>query len=73
MKDITIAAVSLISRPAEPEINFERHLSWIKKAKDQGAELCCFPEMSLTGFCFDYRLFFEASEPAEGRSTQKMI
>ena len=29
MKDITIAAVSLISRPAEPEINFERHLPWI--------------------------------------------
>jgi len=73
MKDITIAAVSLISRPAEPEENFERHLPWIKKAKDQGAELCCFPEMSVTGFCPDYRLFFEASESAEGNSTRKMI
>ena len=73
MKDITLAAVSLKSRPAQPGENFQRHLSWIKNAKDQGADICCFPEMSVTGFCTDYKLFFEASEPVEGDSTQKMI
>lgn len=73
MKDLIIAAVSLKSRPVEPEENLARHIPWIEKAKQAGADLCCFPEMSVTGFCPDYQLFFQASEPVDGPSTQKMV
>jgi predicted amidohydrolase len=72
MQDITLAAISMRSRPAEPEANLKMHAEWVRKAKAAGAELCCFPEMSVTGFCFDYREFFRASEPVEGSSAREM-
>ena len=40
MQDITLAAISMRSRPAEPEANLERHAEWARKAKAAGAELC---------------------------------
>lgn len=72
MKDVKIAAVSMISSPANPEENIRRHIEWIEKATKHGVDWCLFPEMSITGFCFDRR-FFEAGEPFGGKSTQKMV
>ncbi len=34
----------------DPYANLEKHLSYIKKAKDKGADLLVFPELSLTGY-----------------------
>jgi predicted amidohydrolase len=73
MKDVTIAAISLRSRPVSPDENIARHEEWVKKAREKGAEYCFFPEMSVTGFCFNYPLYFAASEPEYGESTLKMI
>ncbi|HPO52363.1 MAG TPA: nitrilase-related carbon-nitrogen hydrolase [bacterium] len=72
MEDIKLAAISMISNPANPEKNIERHVKWIEKATKYDVDWCLFPEMSVTGFCFD-RNFFQASEPFNGPSTQKMI
>ncbi|HOL50100.1 MAG TPA: carbon-nitrogen hydrolase family protein, partial [bacterium] len=72
MEDIKLAAISMISNPANPEKNIERHVKWIEKAVKHNVDWCLFPEMSITGFCFD-RNFFQASEPLNGPSTQKMI
>lgn len=73
MKDVTMAAVSMSSRPAEPTENLERHIPWLKAAKAAGATLCCFPEMSVTGFCYDSRAIFDASEPIRGKSCAAMV
>ncbi|HJN19025.1 MAG TPA: carbon-nitrogen hydrolase family protein [Armatimonadota bacterium] len=73
MKDVTMAMVSLTSRPAEPAENLERHVPWLAAAKAEDATLCCFPEMSVTGFCFDYGRHFRAAEPIGGESTARMV
>jgi len=73
MKDVTIAAVSMRSRPAAPEANLERHVSWIKRARDEGASVCLFPEMSVTGFCYDCQAILSAAEPLDGEATARMI
>ncbi|MHC4872634.1 MAG: carbon-nitrogen hydrolase family protein [Planctomycetota bacterium] len=72
MQSFKLAAVSMKSRPAEPEENLERHISWIEKAVDAGCDLILFPEMSVTGFCMDYKLFYPAAEKIDGASTDKM-
>jgi len=73
MQDTTIAAVSMCSRPAEPGENLERHIPWIERAKDAGASMCFFPEMSVSGFCYDSGAIFDASEPVEGASCAAMV
>lgn len=72
MENITVAAISMLSKPANPEENIKKHIEWIERAAKYNVEWCLFPEMSVTGFCFDRR-FFEASEPFNGPSTKKMI
>ncbi len=72
MQDIKVAAISMMSRPAEPDENIKRHIFWIEKVAGENVDWCLFPEMSVTGFCFD-RQFFEATEPFNGPSTKKMI
>ncbi|MCX7704694.1 MAG: carbon-nitrogen hydrolase family protein [bacterium] len=72
MDDIKIAAISMVSRPANPRENIKKHIEWIEKAIPYKVDWCLFPEMSITGFCFD-RNFFQASEAFNGPSTQKMI
>ncbi len=72
MKDTKIAAISMISSPANPDANIQRHVEWIEKAAKHNVDWCLFPEMSITGFCFD-RNFFEASEVFCGESTRKMV
>jgi N-carbamoylputrescine amidase len=50
MKDIRIAAVifkSIINRPRK---NLDRMVQWVKQAKNQGADLICFPELNISGY-----------------------
>ena len=73
MEDVTVALVSMRSRPAEPTENVEKHLAWIEKAKAAGASICLFPEMSVTGFSYDSRAVFHASEPVRGASRDRVV
>jgi N-carbamoylputrescine amidase len=50
MKDIRIAAVIFNSAAGQVEHNLARMLPWIKKAKKEGADLICFPELNITGY-----------------------
>ena len=50
MKDIRIAAVIFNSAVGQVQHNLERMLPWIKKAKKEGADLICFPELNVTGY-----------------------
>lgn len=53
MKDIRIAAVIFNSPVGRVDQNIDRMLPWIKKAKKEGADLICFPELNVTGYSSD--------------------
>jgi len=53
MKDIRIAAVISNSPVGQVDQNIDRMLPWVKKAKKEGADLICFPELNVTGYSSD--------------------
>lgn len=53
MKNIRIAAVIYNSVVGQVQHNLERMLPWIEKAKAEGADLICFPELNVTGYSTD--------------------
>jgi len=53
MKDIRIAAVTFNSAVNRTRHNLARMLPWIKKAKKEGADLICFPELNVSGYSTD--------------------
>ena len=50
MKDIRIAAVIFNSAVGQVRHNLARMLPWIEKAKKEGADLICFPELNVSGY-----------------------
>ena len=50
MDDIRIAAVTFNSAVSRIQNNLDRMAPWIKLAKDQAAQLICFPELNITGY-----------------------
>jgi len=50
MKDIRIAAAVFNSIVNQPQNNLERMVPLVKQAKQQGADLICFPELNVTGY-----------------------
>ena len=53
MKDIRIAAVIFNSPVGQVQQNLERMIPWVEKAKAEGADLICFPELNVTGYSTD--------------------
>ena len=50
MNDLKIAAVCMNSIPGEIEKNFDRIESFVLDASEKGADIICFPELSITGY-----------------------
>ena len=50
MKDIRIAAVIFNSAVGQVRHNLARMLPWIEKAKKEGVDLICFPELNVSGY-----------------------
>ena len=51
MKDIRIAAITCEAIVGEIDRNLETTIEWTRKAKAAGADLVCFPELNITGYC----------------------
>ena len=51
MKDIRIAAVCCRCPVGQIEYNLEQTIYWTQKALKKGADLVCFPELNITGYC----------------------
>lgn len=47
---VRVAAVAVDSQPGEVQANVRKIAQWASKAKEAGAQLALFPELSLTGF-----------------------
>lgn len=50
MRDLKIAAVSMHSEPGRIEENLDRMTSFVRDASGRGADIVCFPELSITGY-----------------------
>lgn len=62
MKDIRIAAVIFHSELYEPSRNIESMEKWIRSARETGVEIICFPELNITGYGTDKKIFQVAEE-----------
>ncbi len=51
MRDIRIAAITCKAPVGKIEDNLTRTIRWTLKAKEAGADLVCFPELNITGYC----------------------
>jgi len=65
MNDIRIAAVIFNSVVNQPHDNLARMAHWIKQAQKQGAQLICFPELTVTGYSTRPEIK-DAAEPIPG-------
>jgi len=53
LRDIVVAAVSMESSPLEMKKNLDKTFEYSLAAKREGAEIVCFPELSITGYLLD--------------------
>ena len=71
MKDkIKIALAQISSKREDKEANFQKIEKLTIKAKEQGADLAIFPEMSLTGYVVHDQLY-ELAETVPGPTVEK--
>ena len=50
MKDLRIAVVVCNARVGEIRQNLDKMIAFVKKARDAGADMICFPELNITGY-----------------------
>ena len=72
MQDIRVAAVASLSRIGEIQTNLETIRRWSGKAKEQGAELVVFPELSVIGFWL-HRQAHRYAQPVPGPATDSLV
>ncbi|MFZ7112113.1 MAG: nitrilase-related carbon-nitrogen hydrolase [Desulfatiglandales bacterium] len=50
MKDLRIAAVCMQSKPGDIDGNLEKTEAFVREASNKGADVVCFPELSISGY-----------------------
>jgi predicted amidohydrolase len=71
MKDIRIAAVIFNSVVGQVQRNLDRMRPWIEKARAEGADLICFPELNVTGYSSDPTIK-DSAETIPGAISQQL-
>jgi predicted amidohydrolase len=71
MQAFRLAAVTMRSVPASPAQNLPATEAWVKRAKAAGAQMVCFPELSVTGYLTAPGIW-EAAEAVPGPSTREL-
>jgi len=72
MRDIRIAAVTFNSAVNQISPNLDRMISWIEKAKTNGADLICFPELNVTGYSTKTEMNI-CAEPIPGPISERLL
>jgi len=73
MQDLTIAAIQMNAPLGQVAHNLQAHVRLAKKAAAAGAELICFPELSITGHWCAGEVWTASEEVPDGPSTQRLI
>jgi len=72
MRDIRIAAVTFNSAVNQVNPNLDRMISWIEKARTNGADLICFPELNVTGYSTNPETNV-CAEPIPGPISERLL
>ncbi len=72
MQDIRVAAVVCRSPVGRKEETLLRIRTWVERARDEGADILCFPEMYVTGYSLRPELR-EKAEPIPGPATEALL
>ena len=67
-KTLRIALVSFRAEFGDVSKNLENILSWIDRSASQGAQLICFPEVALQGYCTVEKVIRRLAEEKDGSS-----
>jgi N-carbamoylputrescine amidase len=70
-RQFRVAAIASRCWPASPERNLESCATWVEKARQQGANLVAFPELSVTGYLTTPEIW-RVAEPVPGPSTARL-
>ena len=62
---LNLALAQIATKLGDVESNLEKHLNYIKQAREQKAELVIFPELSLTGYVVQDLVATVAHRPTE--------
>jgi predicted amidohydrolase len=69
MRTIVVAGISTRSDVGKIDDNLANMKCWAKRARNEGAELLCFPEMSITGFWSAPEIPKGAADTVPGKSS----
>lgn len=72
MRDVRVAAVQIRSVVGAIEENLAKHCDFARRACAAGAEIVCFPELSLSGYPLDGELPHALAQPLEGDLVQEL-
>lgn len=73
MQDLTVAAIQMNAPVGEVQRNLSAHVRLARKAAAAGAELICFPELSITGHWCAGDVWSAAEAVPDGLSTQRLM
>lgn len=71
MRDLRIAAITCEAPVGEVEQNLDTTVAWTRKAKQAHADLVCFPELNITGYCNRAEIS-EIALPIPGATTDQL-
>src|SRR3972149_12237854 len=64
MSNLTLALAQIKTKLGDVQANLDKHLAYVDQALAQGAQLLCFPELSLTGYVLQDLVPTVACRPA---------
>lgn len=70
MRDVRVAAAAITSAVGDFEANLAKHRQLICAASRDGAEIVCFPELSLCGYPLDGEVAHELARPLDDELVQ---
>jgi predicted amidohydrolase len=66
MRDVRVAAAQITSKVGDIEGNLARHRDFVGQAATAGAEIVCFPELSLSGYPLKGDIPHDLAQPVDG-------
>ena len=60
---LTLGLAQIVTVMGDVRANLDKHLDYIEKARQQGVQLLCFPELSLTGYSLQDLSYDVALQP----------